>query len=118
MEKRFRDSGRQPADIAANWKGLLTERPVVLVGTAEYTRQRVHYALVRYRMRGGKMSNQDITGRVTELDTKDFENTLSFKQIDGRWQAVQDLAGDPVLHFSAQLWDDSKSEIRISHPAE
>ncbi|WP_028100701.1 hypothetical protein [Pseudoduganella violaceinigra] len=118
MEKRYRDSGRQPADIVANWRGLLSERPAVLLGKAEYARQRVTYALVRYRVHGGNLTTQDTTGKVTQLDTKDFENTLSFKLIDGRWQAVQDLASDPVFHYSGELWDDSKNEIRISRPAE
>lgn len=118
MEKHYRDTGRKPADIVANWEGLLKDRPAVLIGKAEYWRQRVGYALVRYRVRVGNQTRVDLDGRVSELKTKDFENTMSFKQIDGRWQMVQDLASDPVFHFSAQLWDDSKQEIRISRPAE
>lgn len=118
MEKRYRDEGRQPADIVANWRGLLTERPVVLLGKAEYARQRVTYALVRYRMSGVNLTLHDKTGKVTPVDGKDFENTLSFKLVDGRWQAVQDLAGDPVFHYSGQLWDDSRNEIRISRQAD
>ncbi|NRR32085.1 hypothetical protein HSX11_18070 [Oxalobacteraceae bacterium] len=118
MEQRYSETGRQPAEIIANWRGLLGERPVVLLGKAEYVRQRTTYALVRYRVRGGQLTAQDLTGKVTNLDSNEFENTLSFKLSKGRWEAVQDLASDPVFHFSGQLWDDSKSEIRISRPAD
>jgi len=120
MTQRYQESGRTSADIVANWRGILTERPAVLVGKAEYARQRSIYALVRYRTTGGSgLTARDLkTGKVTDLGSKDFENTLAFKLSNGRWEAVQDLAADPVFHGSGMLWDETKSEVRITRTAD
>jgi hypothetical protein len=119
MAKRYAESGRKPADIVANWKGLLTERQVYLIGQAQYAKGGVTFALVRYRMTSpDELTSVDaFTGKVTKLGTKDFENSLVFRKNDVRWEAVQDLAADPVLQSSAMLWDGTKTEIRISRPA-
>ena len=112
MTQRYQETGRTSADIVANWQGLLTKRPAVLVGTAEYSRQRTTYALVRYRTGGGNgLTAHDLkTGKVTDLGVKNFENTLAFKLSNGRWEAVQELASDPIFHSSGRLWDASKSK--------
>jgi hypothetical protein len=118
MQQRYRETGRQPADIVANWRGTLTERAGFLTGKAEYVRQKTNYALIRYKIVGGKLSAQDATGKVTDLGTNEIESTLVFKRSNDRWEAVQDLAADPVLHNSALLWDPNRTEVRISRPAE
>lgn len=119
MTKRYQEIGRKPSEIVSNWKGILTERPVALIGKAEYVRRGVTYALVRYRMTGVNLTAVDTkTNKVTKLGAKEFENTLSFRQINGRWEAVQDLASDPVFENSAMLWKDGTNEVRLSRPAD
>jgi hypothetical protein len=119
MLKRYAESGRKPADIVENWKGVLTTQPVYLVGQAQYARAGVNYALVRYRMKTlNELTTVDkVTGKTKSLGTKDFENTLVFRKNQEKWEAVQDLASDPVLGSSEMLWDATKSEIRITRPA-
>lgn len=120
MTKRYQEAGRKPADIVAPWKGILTTRPAVLVGKADYGRQRTSYALVRYRTNSANelTLHDSKTGKVTPLGIRHFESTMSFRFNNGRWEAVQELAADPVFHGSGMLWDESKTEIRITRPAE
>ncbi len=118
MTKHYQDTGRKQAEIVAGWQGILKDNPVFLTGKAEYARKGVNYALIRYKKTGMNLTSEDIkTHQVTKLGTE-FENTLAFKFNNGRWEAVQDLATDPVFHNSVMLWDDTKSEVRISKPAD
>lgn len=119
MLKRYAESGRKPSDITAPWKGLLVDKQVYLLGEAQYSREGKSYALVRYRMTLPEemVSVDKATGKTTKLGKKDFESTLVFRKSQEKWEAVQDLASDPVFGSNEMLWDATKSEIRITRPA-
>ena len=119
MNKRMLEAGRKPSDMSAQWKGLLVERPVVLLGQVQYAREGRDYVLLRYRLAtANKVTITDPrSGQSTASDGKGFENTMALRKNNEKWEAVQDLAGDPVFANSALLWDASKREVRITRAA-
>lgn len=119
MVKRYQDSGRKPADVVANWKGTLTTRPVVILGRADFRQHGATYALVRYRMTMlNEMTLTDkVTGKTTPLGTKHLEIAMPFRLNQGKWEATQELAADPLFHQNHLLWEDSKSDLDLRRPA-
>jgi hypothetical protein len=114
METRNRETGRTPTTITQNWKGLLTEQSVEMVGKADYQRLGIQYALIRYRLSTDNLQAVDLTTKkATPLNSKFFENTMSFRLLNGKWIAVQELADDPVFANSDRLWSDENADIRI-----
>jgi hypothetical protein len=120
MLRHYKEQGRKPVDITKNWAGTITERPIELVGKAEFTREKRNFTLLRYRIpQRNLIGINDRNGHSTELGRQDFFGTLVMKQADDLyWEASQDLVSDPMLTDDAELWDKNKTEIRIIRNAD
>jgi hypothetical protein len=120
MLNRYKEQGRTPADLTKNWVGTLTDRPIEIVGKAEFVRKGENFALVRYRSLNRKLTTVDInTTKQADAVTQDFYGTMVFKRSNElRWEASQDLISDPLMADDSDLWDVKKTEIRVLRKAE
>lgn len=115
----YKQQGRKPADMVKNWAGLLTTRPVELLGRAEFVRNGDNFALIRYQIPSRSLTGLDVTtGKQIDLGKQNFFGTLVLKRSrDLRWEASQELSSDPLMADDSELWAPERLEIRITRAA-